>query len=56
LIFSGGLSTQCELYITPLLAYLRENAYALAVGERLYMDVSPLGEDAPMMGAAMLGA
>jgi len=56
LIFSGGISAQTELYIKPLIAYLRDNAYALAVEERLFMEVSPLGEDAPMIGAAMLGA
>jgi len=56
LIFSGGMSAQADLYIKPLLTHLRENAYALAVGEKLLMDVSSLGEDAPMIGAAMLGA
>jgi len=55
LIFSGGMSSQMGLYIAPLIAHIRASAYALAVGEALKIDVSPLGEDAPMIGAAMLG-
>jgi len=56
LIFSGGMSAQAALYVEPLIAYIRANAYALAAGDGLYMGVSPLGEDAPMIGAALLNA
>jgi glucokinase len=54
LIFSGGMSAQNALYVEPLMAHIRANAYALAVGDGLLMGVSSLGEDAPMTGAAML--
>ena len=54
LIFSGGMCTQRELFVDPLMAYLRSHGYGLAVGEGLKIGVSSLGSDAPMIGAAML--
>ena len=54
LIFSGGMCTQRELYVDPLIACLRSHGYGLAVDERLKIGVSSLGSDAPMIGAAML--
>ncbi len=54
LVFTGGLSSQRELYVNPLIAFLRNHGYGLAVGEGLGIAVSSLGSDAPMLGAAML--
>ena len=54
LIFSGGMCTQRELFVAPLISYLRSHGYGLAVGDRLKIGVSSLGSDAPMIGAAML--
>jgi glucokinase len=54
LIFSGGMCTQRELLVDPLISYLRSHGYGLAVGDRLKIGVSSLGSDAPMIGAAML--
>ena len=54
MIFSGGLCAQRTLYVDPLIAYIRANAYTLACGDGLRLDVTTLGSDAPMIGAAML--
>jgi glucokinase len=54
LIFSGGMSEQRELFVEPLIRYLRSHGYGLAVGEKLKIGISSLGNDAPMFGAAML--
>lgn len=54
MIFSGGLCVQRALYVDPLISYIRANAYALACGDGLRLDVTKLGSDAPMIGAAML--
>jgi glucokinase len=54
LIFSGGMCAQRELFVEPLIAYLRAHGYGLAVGNTLKIGVSSLGSDAPMIGAAML--
>ncbi len=54
LVFSGGMCTQRELFVDPLISYLRSRGYSLAVGDRLKIGVSSLGSDAPMIGAAML--
>ncbi len=54
LIFSGGMCTQRELFVDPLIKYLRSHGYGLAVGGGLKIGVSSLGSDAPMIGAAML--
>ncbi len=54
LIFSGGMSAQRELYVQPLTDYIRTQAYALSVVEGLLIAPALLGEDAPMIGAALL--
>ena len=54
LIFSGGMCAQRDLFVDPLIAYLRSHGYGLAVGDSLKIGVSSLGSDAPMIGAAML--
>lgn len=54
LIFSGGLCRQRGLYVDPLIDYIRGHAYGLACGDGLKIDVSSLGSDAPMIGAALL--
>ena len=33
IIFSGGMCAQQELYVTPLIQYIRSHAYSLSVGE-----------------------
>ena len=54
LIFSGGMCTQRELFVDPLIRHIRLHGYGLAVGDKLKVGVSSLGSDAPMIGAAML--
>lgn len=54
LLFSGGMSNRKTLFVEPVMEYIRENGYALSVGEDLLMDYAALGEDAPMIGAALL--
>lgn len=54
LIFSGGMCTQQELLVKPLIQYIRSRAYGLAADEKLKIGVSSLSSDAPMIGAAML--
>lgn len=54
MIFSGGLCAQRKLYVDPLIKFIRTHAYSLGCNERLKIDVSILGADAPMIGAAML--
>ncbi len=54
LIFSGGMCAQRELYVQPLTDYIRTHAYALSVAEGLLIAPAHLGEDAPMVGAALL--
>lgn len=54
MIFSGGLCVQRELYVNPLIDFIRTHAYALACDDKLKIDISSLGSDAPMIGAAML--
>ncbi len=53
-IFSGGMCSQRTLFVDPLIGYLRAHAYALSADERLLTAVAELGEDAPMVGAALL--
>jgi glucokinase len=54
IIFSGGMCRQQELYVKPLMSYIRSHAYSLSAGEGLLMATAELGEDAPMVGAALL--
>jgi predicted NBD/HSP70 family sugar kinase len=54
IIFSGGISLQKELFVVPLITYIKTHAYSLSVDERLYITTSKLGENAPMIGAAFI--
>jgi ribulose-phosphate 3-epimerase len=54
ILFSGGMSGQKELFVNPLMQYINENSYTVSVGEGFYMGYAKLGEDAPMVGAALL--
>lgn len=54
IIFSGGMCAQQELYVQPLIGFIRSHAYSLSVGEELLITTAELGEDAPMVGAALL--
>lgn len=50
ILFSGGLSQQDELYINPVIEYVRVHCYKT---ERLpIMKIAELGENAPLAGAA----
>lgn len=53
LLFSGGLSAERELYVEPLIRYIKEHCYGLA-GEQIQIGLAELGELAPMMGCALL--
>lgn len=53
LLFSGGLSEQQELYVTPLIEYIREHSYELT-SRQLHIGPAKLGERAPMVGCALL--
>ena len=51
---SGGISNApAELLLDPLVAFVRERAYVGASG-KVRICKSPLGEDAPMIGASLL--
>ena len=52
LLFSGGLSDQEELYLTPVIQYIKEHCY---ISDRLpVIQKAQLGEYAPLYGAAFL--
>lgn len=53
-LFSGGLSAQRALYLDPLIQRIRALAYKPAVTGAAYMGPALLGEDAPVIGAALL--
>ena len=53
LLFSGGLSARREQYVEPLMAKIRSKCYSLT-GERIHIGLAALGENAPMIGAALL--
>jgi len=53
IIISGGMSVEQELLVRPIERFVREHGYDLAA-DKVKIDVASLGEDAPMMGAAML--
>lgn len=52
LLFSGGLSSQREMLIEPLVKYIREHCYNLSAG--LYIGMAHFGADAPLVGAALV--
>ncbi len=52
ILFSGGLSSQNELYLEPLIEYIKEHCYN--AGEFPVMKAATLGEYSPLYGAAMM--
>lgn len=52
-LFSGGLSDQRELYVEPLIDFVEAKRYRSGAGDELHIGVALLGEDAPMIGAAL---
>ena len=55
LIFSGGLSAQTELYLKPLVQYIREHSYKTEGQRELKIALAQWKENAPMVGAAIFG-
>lgn len=55
-VFSGGMCSQQELYVQPLIRYIRSHAYSLSADVGLLLATAELGEDAPMAGAAIMNA
>ena len=55
LIFSGGLSAQRELYLNPLVEYIKEHSYKTEGQKELKITLAKWKEDAPMIGAALFG-
>lgn len=53
LIFSGGLSAQKELYLDPLVQYIKENSYRASGQPELKISLARWKEHAPMIGAAL---
>lgn len=53
LLFSGGLSRERTLYTEPIMRYIKAHSYALTA-EKLHLGMAQLGEDAPMIGCALL--
>lgn len=59
LLFSGGMSKQTDLFVKPLIQYIKSHCYStrdsnLNNSAELFIDLAKLGEDAPMVGAALL--
>ncbi len=52
LLISGGLSAQEELYLRPLIEYIKSHCYT--AGAIPNIKKAELGEDAPLFGAALL--
>lgn len=52
-LFSGGLSEQRELYVEPLIDFVQAKRYRSGVDDELCIGAAFLGEDAPMVGAAL---
>ena len=52
ILFSGGLSEQEELYINPVIEYVREHCYTS--GKIPELKKASLGENSPMIGAALI--
>ncbi|AEE96946.1 ROK family protein [Mahella australiensis] len=53
IIISGGMSMEDELFVQPIIRFVKEHGYSLAV-QRVAIEKAHLGEDAPMIGAALL--
>ena len=52
ILFSGGLSAQKELYVDPLIEYVKKHCYS--AGRLPTMRPAQLGESAPLYGAALM--
>ena len=52
-LFSGGLSRQRALYVDPLVDFVEQGRYRSGQGDNLHIGIAALGEDAPMIGAAL---
>ena len=55
LIFSGGLSAQTELYLNPLIEYIKNHSYKMEGGRELKITLAKWKENSPMIGAALFG-
>jgi glucokinase len=53
MLFSGGLSKQKELFLDPIIAFIKENCYKIAGEKQIKITTSALGSDSPMVGAAL---
>lgn len=53
LLFSGGISRQKTLFVEPLIQYIQNHCYSASPDSSLLIDYAALGEDAPMVGAAL---
>ncbi len=53
LLFSGGLSVQEELYLNPLIEYIKNHCYT-AAGRLPHIARAGLGENSPLYGAAFI--
>ncbi len=52
IIISGGMCKENELLIEPVKRFVNDRGYPLAAG-KVGIEIAKLGEDAPMIGAAM---
>ena len=52
-LFSGGLSGQRELFVDPLIDYVERARYRSRECDGMHIGLAALGEDAPMIGAAL---
>lgn len=55
LIFSGGLSAQTDLYLKPLVKYIKDHSYKTEGTREMKIALAKWKEDAPMIGAAIFG-
>ena len=53
LLFSGGLSSQRQLFVDPLIDYIKKYCYFSHQEADFHIGYAALGEDAPMIGAAL---
>ncbi|MBQ9131973.1 MAG: ROK family protein [Clostridia bacterium] len=54
ILFSGGMSEQTELYLEPLIDYVKVRCYS--TGKLPRMEKAALGEFSPLVGAALIQA
>ena len=53
LLFSGGMSKQQEFFMDPLIEYVKTHCYSVP-SRTPHIGMAALGEDSPMVGAALL--